>query len=415
MLTSPFTYDPNGDLMSDVRSGISLVAYNELNLPQSVTFTGGEADYLYLSDGTKLAALKDGSGLIYCGSMVFSCSFSGTAPAVDFESTGFSAGRMVKKDGAVQPEYHVNDYLCSVRVVTDARGEVLERNDYSGFGKRLASSAVTPAAGSANRYRFSGKEEQGFAGVPWQDFGARMYDPDLARWTTPDPLADKYPGISPYVYCNDNPVNIVDTDGEAIGFVMDVISVGCGVYNLVNNLKSGNTKAAWGDVAGIGLDLVCAVIPGVTINAGTAKTLAKSSLEIADKVVDAKGAWNLNPFDRGKSIEKTLDGWNNNFPVIDKFNKDSRTITSIKSLDLNAKSYQSGNAVFNRVKGYIDKLVDFKGGRLGDKDIKNVDFDNRVLELAIPERATDSQLEQLRRLQEYAQEQNIQLTIVLAK
>ena len=168
-------------------------------------------------------------------------------------------------------------------------------------------------------------------------------------------------------------------------------------------------------MAGIGLDLVCAVIPGVTINAGTAKTLAKASAKIADRVVDAKGAWNLNPFDRGKSLEATLKGWGNNFPVIDKFDKTSRTITSIKSLDLNAKSYQSGNAVFNRVKGYIDKLVDFKGGRLGDKDIKNVDFDNRVLELAIPERATDSQLEQLRRLQEYAQEQNIQLTIVLAK
>ena len=115
----------------------------------------------------------------------FSCSFSGTAPAVDFESTGFSAGRMVK-----------NDYICSVSVVTDARGEVLERNDYSGFGKRLASSAVTPAAGSANRYRFSGKEEQSFAGVPWQDFGARMYDPD--------PLAEKYQGISPYVFCTIN-------------------------------------------------------------------------------------------------------------------------------------------------------------------------------------------------------------------
>jgi len=387
-----------------------LYFYNELNLPQSVTFTGGEADYLYLSDGTKLAALKDGSGLIYCGSMVFSCSFSGTAPAVDFESTGFSAGRMVKKDGAVQPEYHVNDYLCSVRVVTDARGEVLERNDYSGFGKRLASSA-----GSANRYRFSGKEEQGFAGVPWQDFGARMYDPDLARWTTPDPLADKYPGISPYVYCNDNPVNIVDTDGEAIGFVMDVISVGCGVYNLVNNLKSGNTKAAWGDVAGIGLDLVCAVIPGVTINAGTAKTLAKSSAEIIDEVVDAKGAWSLNPFDRGKSLEATLKGWGTNFPVIDKFDKTSRTITSIKSLDLNAKSYQSGNAVFNRVKGYIDKLAGFQRGELQEIIIESGDFDNRVLELAIPEGATSSQLEQLKKLKEYAQEQSIQLTIVLAK
>ncbi len=387
-----------------------LYFYNELNLPQSVTFTGGEADYLYLSDGTKLAALKDGSGLIYCGSMVFSCSFSGTAPAVDFESTGFSAGRMVKKDGAVQPEYHVNDYLCSVRVVTDARGEVLERNDYSGFGKRLASSA-----GSANRYRFSGKEEQGFAGVPWQDFGARMYDPDLARWTTPDPLAEKYPGISPYVYCNDNPVNIVDTDGEAIGFVMDVISVGCGVYNLVNNLKSGNTKAAWGDVAGIGLDLVCAVIPGVTINAGTAKTLAKSSAEIIDEVVDAKGAWSLNPFDRGKSLEATLKGWGTNFPVIDMYDDATKTITSMKSLDLNAKSYKSGNAVYNRVKGYIDDLSNFKGRRYGERSVPENGIESRVLKLAIPEGATQSQLDQLMRLIDYAQQNNVQLNIVLAK
>ena len=59
---------------------------------------------------------------------IFSCSFSVTAPAVDFESTGFSAGRMVKKDGSVSPECHVNDYLCSVRVVTDADEEVLEHN-----------------------------------------------------------------------------------------------------------------------------------------------------------------------------------------------------------------------------------------------------------------------------------------------
>ena len=103
-------------------------------------------------------------------------------------------------------------------------GRVLERNDYSGFGKRLDSST-----GSTNRYRFSGKEEQEFAGLPWQDFGARMYDPDLARWTTQDPLADQYPGISPYAYCNNNPVNFVDPDGRDgiyINFPDYVISVG---------------------------------------------------------------------------------------------------------------------------------------------------------------------------------------------
>ena len=62
-------------------------------------------------------SLKEESDTLGFVSGMLSSSFS-----VDFESTGFSAGRMVK-----------NDYLCSVRVVTDARGEVLERNYYSGF------------------------------------------------------------------------------------------------------------------------------------------------------------------------------------------------------------------------------------------------------------------------------------------
>lgn len=129
-------------------------------------------------------------------------------------------------------------------------------------------------------------------------------------------------------------MNFVDQDGKAIDLIADVVSIGCGIYNLAQNIKAGNTKAAWGDVAGIGLDLVCAVIPGVTINAGTAKTLAKSSAEIIDEVVDAKGAWSLNPFDRGKSLEATLKGWGTNFPVIDIYDDATKTITSMKSLDL---------------------------------------------------------------------------------
>ena len=130
---------------------------------------------------------------------------------VSFESTGFSAGRITKNGSSIVPTYHVNDYLCSVRVVTDASGEVLERNDYSGFGKRLASST-----GSSNRYRFIGKEEQRMSFAGCLDFGARMYDPEIARWTTPDPLAFQYPGISPYAYCANDPVNFVDPEGMDI-------------------------------------------------------------------------------------------------------------------------------------------------------------------------------------------------------
>ena len=56
---------------------------------------------------------------------------------------------------------------------------------------------------SPNRWHFSGKEDQSFlgAGIPLLDFGARMYNPAIARWTAADPLSEKYYGISPYGYC----------------------------------------------------------------------------------------------------------------------------------------------------------------------------------------------------------------------
>ncbi|MBQ8461386.1 MAG: hypothetical protein IJ543_03090 [Bacteroidales bacterium] len=45
------------------------------------------------------------------------------------------------------------------------------------------------------------------------DFGARHYDPIVPRWTTPDPLAEKYFPITPYAYCAGDPVNLVDPEG----------------------------------------------------------------------------------------------------------------------------------------------------------------------------------------------------------
>ena len=72
-------------------------------------------------------------------------------------------------------------------------------------------------AASPNRWLFSGKESQSFlsASVPLLDFGARMYDPTTARWTAADPLSEKYYGISPYVYCANNPILFTDIAGNS--------------------------------------------------------------------------------------------------------------------------------------------------------------------------------------------------------
>jgi RHS repeat-associated protein len=53
-------------------------------------------------------------------------------------------------------------------------------------------------------------------GANYSYFGARYYDSDLSVWLSVDPLSDKYPGLSPYSYCANNPVILVDPDGREI-------------------------------------------------------------------------------------------------------------------------------------------------------------------------------------------------------
>ena len=69
-----------------------------------------------------------------------------------------------------------------------------------------------PAQPVNNRLH-TGKEYLSFEGLHWYDNHARMYDPLLMRFTTPDPLAAQFPSVSPYAYCNNNPINRIDPTG----------------------------------------------------------------------------------------------------------------------------------------------------------------------------------------------------------
>lgn len=62
---------------------------------------------------------------------------------------------------------------------------------------------------------FTGKERDEETGYGY--FGARYMDHELmTMWLSVDPMADKYPSISPYAYCAWNPVKLVDPDGNEI-------------------------------------------------------------------------------------------------------------------------------------------------------------------------------------------------------
>ena len=65
----------------------------------------------------------------------------------------------------------------------------------------------------------SGKEKDSETGYHY--FGARYYNSDLSIWLSVDPMADKYPSLSPYNYCAWNPLKIVDPDGRDGEIVVD--------------------------------------------------------------------------------------------------------------------------------------------------------------------------------------------------
>ena len=74
-------------------------------------------------------------------------------------------------------------------------------------------SSTATHSGTVVGFAFSGKEKDLETGLSY--FGARYYDADLLTgWPSIDPKSDKYPGISPYSYCADNPVKLVDPDGR---------------------------------------------------------------------------------------------------------------------------------------------------------------------------------------------------------
>lgn len=61
-------------------------------------------------------------------------------------------------------------------------------------------------------YTFSAKEKDAETGYSY--FGSRYYSSDLSIWLSVDPMAGKYPSLSSYTYCANNPVKVVDPDGE---------------------------------------------------------------------------------------------------------------------------------------------------------------------------------------------------------
>jgi RHS repeat-associated protein len=199
--------------------------------------------------------------------------------------------------------YELPDGLSSVRQLADSQGYLVQRYDYGPFGEMLASEGKR-----ANSLRYTGEQWDNDVGLLY--LRARWYDPSVGRFTTRDPV----PGLAglpqtqnPYVYVNNNPINLTDPSGEIADYIWDAAMVALDVGFLASDyLYYARNPCAdsWernavlaADWAALGIDLVLFVVPfapggaglGLKLVGGGTMALARSGAHVPQVIRIGQG------------------------------------------------------------------------------------------------------------------------------
>ena len=281
---NPYLCDANGNETRNLSHRVKEASYNTMDLPSLVTFTDGNSLQMrYTSDGRRVETLSKtwltplvvpadtlaprDSTLEYAQEAPSAPLAASASPTVSTSSSnaGLSSGspatgitgpapylpyrlhrewrigdvvledslisRIDIRNGSFHVERdslggaslacyrHVTDYLGSVRTVyrmgTSWGLTPVQHIAYMPSGAVLANSD-----GDVQQRMFCGKELQPLHGWKMYDSHARMQYNVLPRFSSTDPLCQKYYHLSPYTYCANDPVNMVDPEGSFI-VIMD--------------------------------------------------------------------------------------------------------------------------------------------------------------------------------------------------
>ena len=173
--------------------------------------------------------------------------------------------------------YH-SDHLGSTSYITDDHANITQYDAYLPYGELLvdehSSSEDLP-------YKFNGKQFDEETGLYY--YGARYMNPVTSLWYGVDALTEKYPNVTGYCYTFNNPIKLLDPDGNSpIGAAVEGISafvVSAGVDFISNwifegmDYKTAFSHVRWGAAAFDGIST--AAISLLVDGAGTTKTIGK--------------------------------------------------------------------------------------------------------------------------------------------
>ena len=220
-------------------------------------------------------------------------------------------------------------------------------------------------------------------------------------------------------------INLIENGSEAPKAIMQKAKA---YLEEANDISKNGTKYEQGKLFA---EIVTSIVPAgggakagisgakVLKNLSRFETFAKMTTrtsKIANRTVSiGDNVWKKGPAKRGEIIDDALgNNLGRNFPVIDKL--ENGVITSIKSMDLSAPSYQKSRDIYNKLKRDVDKLDEFKKQEWNNKSIRSNDYSSKRLEIAIPDmEITVEQRKGLEMIKEYTRNKGIETTIIVVK
>lgn len=211
-------------------------------------------------------------------------------------------------------------------------------------------------------------------------------------------------------------IGAVAMQGAAYGAVLTAgARMSLIISRLLNMATLTGSSLVWksADAVGDNLRKILTLTPRVAEVAPVAGTL-KALDDLANRL--SNSAWPLPPSPRGFAIETRLGGnLPPGFPTIDKFDWQHGIATSIKTVDLAAKSYQNPARLESLVKRCIDKVAAFNGETFSGYRIFDWEIHERALLIGVPRNETPAQQQVFANMAEYAERAGVTLEVEVVR
>jgi RHS repeat-associated protein len=224
-----YTYDAHGNMLSMPHLQAMHWDYNDWLTAVDLDATGNKASYVYDSAGERVRKVMVKGNIkeerLYFGDYEIYRKFvSGvletertTANISDDKAKIATADTLTVDQSSLIENptavirYQLDNHLGSASLELDETADIISYEEYHPFGTTSYRSGRTETETSLKRYKYVGKERDEETGLYY--YGFRYYAAWLCRFVSVDPMKGERVWLSPYNYCQNNPINKIDPTG----------------------------------------------------------------------------------------------------------------------------------------------------------------------------------------------------------